>query len=341
MQTTLFQAHELEQAAQLLRQGELVAFPTETVFGLGADATNFEAVAKVFAAKGRPSDNPLIVHVSSSAQVRQYTQQISPLAQRLMDMFWPGPLTIILPVAVDVFPSNVNAGKATIAFRMPNQAETLRLIELAETALVGPSANISGKPSPTRAEHVLHDFNGKIAGVLAGTDNVATIGVESTVVLPLENSVRILRPGAITKTMLQQVCADVEEVSASQQLADQNLMSPGVKYTHYSPQQPVYVLNAENSLAEWRQKISGLSSQKIGLLADDATLSKLVTLPEIVASHSLGQANDIASATRQLYAGLRALEQSDCDVIVVQGMPLQETSHAYLNRLYKAAEREL
>ena len=341
MQTTLFQAHELEQAAQLLRQGELVAFPTETVFGLGADATNFEAVAKVFAAKGRPSDNPLIVHVSSSAQVRQYTQEISPLAQRLMDTFWPGPLTIILPVAVDVFPSNVNAGKATIAFRMPNQAETLRLIELAETALVGPSANISGKPSPTRAEHVLHDFNGKIAGVVAGTDNVATIGVESTVVLPLENSVRILRPGAITKTMLQQVCADVEEVSASQQLADQSVMSPGVKYTHYSPQQPVYILNAEESLADWQMKLQQLAHQKIGLLADQTILQSLAELPMISAHYSLGEAGDVASATRQLYAGLRALEQSDCEVIVVQGLLAQENSHAYLNRLYKAAEKEL
>ena len=187
MLTQKFRLGELDEAAALLRRGELVAFPTETVYGLGAIATKEQAVAKVFQAKGRPSDNPLIVHVKDAQQVLDYATEVPKLAKDLMERFWPGPLTIILPVKADVFPANVNNGQETVAFRMPNQHSALRLIDLVGAPLVGPSANLSGKPSPTSVDHVMQDFDGVIAGVVAGDTDQAQIGVESTVVRPFNH----------------------------------------------------------------------------------------------------------------------------------------------------------
>ena len=175
MLTKKFRLGELDEAAALLRRGELVAFPTETVYGLGAIATKEQAVAKVFQAKGRPSDNPLIVHVKDAQQVLDYAAEVPELAKELMERFWPGPLTIILPVKSGVFPANVNNGQETVAFRMPNQQSALRLIDLVGTPLVGPSANLSGKPSPTSVDHVMQDFDGVIAGVVAGDTDQAQI----------------------------------------------------------------------------------------------------------------------------------------------------------------------
>ena len=225
MLTKKFRLGELDEAAALLRRGELVAFPTETVYGLGAIATKEQAVAKVFQAKGRPSDNPLIVHVKDAQQVFDYAAEVPKLAKDLMERFWPGPLTIILPVKPGVFPANVNNAQETVAFRMPNQHSALRLIDLVGAPLVGPSANLSGKPSPTSVDHVMQDFDGVIAGVVAGDTDQAQIGVESTVVRPMSDRLIILRPGAITQSMLKQVCPKVQEFSVAEQLAAPQLQS--------------------------------------------------------------------------------------------------------------------
>ena len=249
MLTKKFRLGELDEAAALLRRGELVAFPTETVYGLGAIATKEQAVAKVFQAKGRPSDNPLIVHVKDAQQVFDYAAEVPELAKELMERFWPGPLTIILPVKPGVFPANVNNGQETVAFRMPNQHSALRLIDLVGVPLVGPSANLSGKPSPTSVDHVMQDFDGVIAGVVAGDTDQAQIGVESTVVRPMSDRLIILRPGAITQSMLKQVCPKVQEFSVAEQLAAPQLQSPGVKYRHYSPKQAVFLFEYSEDLA--------------------------------------------------------------------------------------------
>lgn len=336
MLTKKFRLGELDEAAALLRRGELVAFPTETVYGLGAIATKEQAVAKVFQAKGRPSDNPLIVHVKDAQQVLDYATEVPKLAKDLMERFWPGPLTIILPVKAGVFPANVNNGQETVAFRMPNQQSALRLIDLVGTPLVGPSANLSGKPSPTSVDHVMQDFDGVIAGVVAGDTDQAQIGVESTVVRPMSDRLIILRPGAITQSMLKQVCPKVQEFSVAEQLAAPQLQSPGVKYRHYSPKQAVFLFESSEDLANLQAKLVAKGG-RVGLLADDAIIQALGQQSPVVATYSLGQPNDAASATRQLYAGLRALEASDCDWILAQAVLESENYHAYMNRLNKAA----
>ncbi|WP_298077682.1 L-threonylcarbamoyladenylate synthase [uncultured Abiotrophia sp.] len=336
MLTQKFRLGELDEAAALLRRGELVAFPTETVYGLGAIATKEQAVAKVFQAKGRPSDNPLIVHVKDAQQVLDYAAEVPKLAKDLMERFWPGPLTIILPVKAGVFPANVNNGQETVAFRMPNQHSALRLIDLVGAPLVGPSANLSGKPSPTSVDHVMQDFDGVIAGVVAGDTDQAQIGVESTVVRPMSDRLIILRPGAITQSMLKQVCPKVQEFSVAEQLAAPQLQSPGVKYRHYSPKQAVFLFESSEGLANLHAKLVAKGGS-VGLLADDAIIQALGQQSPVVATYSLGQPNDAASATRQLYAGLRALEASDCDWILAQAVLESEKYHAYMNRLNKAA----
>lgn len=336
MLTKKFRLGELDEAAALLRRGELVAFPTETVYGLGAIATKEQAVAKVFQAKGRPSDNPLIVHVKDAQQVLDYAAEVPKLAKDLMERFWPGPLTIILPVKAGVFPANVNNGQETVAFRMPNQHSALRLIDLVGAPLVGPSANLSGKPSPTSVDHVMQDFDGVIAGVVAGDTDQAQIGVESTVVRPMSDRLIILRPGAITQSMLKQVCPKVQEFSVAEQLAAPQLQSPGVKYRHYSPKQAVFLFESSEDLANLHAKLVAKGG-RVGLLADDSIIQALGQQSPVVATYSLGQPNDADSATRQLYAGLRALEASDCDWILAQAVLESEKYHAYMNRLNKAA----
>ena len=336
MLTKKFRLGELDEAAALLRRGELVAFPTETVYGLGAIATKEQAVAKVFQAKGRPSDNPLIVHVKDAQQVFDYAAEVPKLAKDLMERFWPGPLTIILPVKAGVFPANVNNGQETIAFRMPNQHSALRLIDLVGAPLVGPSANLSGKPSPTSVDHVMQDFDGVIAGVVAGDTDQAQIGVESTVVRPMSDRLIILRPGAITQSMLKQVCPKVQEFSVAEQLAAPQLQSPGVKYRHYSPKQAVFLFESSEDLANLHAKLVAKGG-RVGLLADESIIQALGHQSPVVATYSLGRPHDAVSATRQLYAGLRALEASGCDWILAQATSDSEKYHAYMNRLNKAA----
>ena len=336
MLTKKFRLGELDEAAALLRRGELVAFPTETVYGLGAIATKEQAVAKVFQAKGRPSDNPLIVHVKDAQQVFDYAAEVPELAKELMERFWPGPLTIILPVKPGVFPANVNNAQETVAFRMPNQHSALRLIDLVGAPLVGPSANLSGKPSPTSVDHVMQDFDGVIAGVVAGDTDQAQIGVESTVVRPMSDRLIILRPGAITQSMLKQVCPKVQEFSVAEQLAAPQIQSPGVKYRHYSPKQAVFLFESSEDLANLHAKLVAKGG-RVGLLADESIIQALGQQSPVVATYSLGQPNDADSATRQLYAGLRALEASDCDWILAQAVLESEKYHAYMNRLNKAA----
>ncbi|MDO4432902.1 MAG: L-threonylcarbamoyladenylate synthase [Aerococcaceae bacterium] len=326
----IYTADQIDVAAACLRGEELVAFPTETVFGLGAIAHSDKAVERVFQAKGRPSDNPLIVHVASVEAVDELVAEVNEMAARLMQTFWPGPLTIIFPAKEGMFSSYVSAGKDTVALRMPDHADTLRLIETVGFPLVGPSANVSGRPSPTSVEHVVHDFQDKIAGVLQSKTPLTAIGVESTVVYPHHGVIHILRPGVITKSMLAQLGYPVEEVTATQQLLSDTLVSPGVKYTHYSPEQPVYVLPD----MPWDSYFDRYSDQKIGLLALESACQHYQQ--DAYAVYSLG--NTSQSATQRLYAGLRELEKSGVGLILAQGLDTtDEANHAYMNRLEKAA----
>lgn len=339
--TKIFGRDELKEAARALKNGDLVAFPTETVFGLGAIANNEAAVKNVFKTKGRPSDNPLIVHVHSIESVYEYVSEVNDVAKALMKAFWPGPLTIIFPIKEGIFANSVTPNQKTVGIRMPNQLETLLLIEMTGFPLVGPSANLSGKPSPTSVDHVMHDFDGKIAGVVNNYSQFTQVGVESTVVWPGDNRIEILRPGAITERMLRDATGvEVFEKSSEDQLKDTTIASPGVKYTHYSPSQPVSMITADTPITQWQTFVNE-SPDRVGILAQDHIIESLKSSQLGYSFYSLGDDSQLSQATQRLFAGLRALEASGCDRIYVQTFEESEDTHAYLNRLSKAASNVL
>lgn len=322
---------QIPQAAAYIQQGQLVAFPTETVYGLGADATNPSAVKQVYQAKGRPSDNPLIVHVSDLEQVKKYAVIPSKAVAALTDKFWPGPLTLILPIQNGALDPCVTGGLKTAAFRNPDNQVTLDLIETAGVPLVGPSANTSGKPSPTTADHVLHDLDGKIAAVL--DDGPTRVGVESTV---LDLSVVppvILRPGAITREDLLSVLPEVLD-NKHHVAQDEVPKAPGMKYRHYAPEANVIIVA---NPTDFDQAIAWAQAQNsvVGLLATDAILSGQTAI-RFKEQFSLG--TSITSASQHLFDGLRYFDlHPEVNLILAQGFPAEGLGVAYMNRLEKAA----
>ena len=233
------------EAAKYLANNEVIAFPTETVYGLGANAKSEEAVRKVYEAKGRPNDNPLIVHVASESQLDELVTEISPLAKRLMKEFWPGPLTLILKRKPGQLASSVTAGLDTVAVRCPSHPVALRLIEASGLPIAAPSANTSGKPSPTTAKHVQDDLDGRIAGIVDG--GATGVGVESTVLDCTVEVPVILRPGGVTREQLELMIGPVkEEVALSKK--DETPKAPGMKYTHYAPESTVTLVNGTPDL---------------------------------------------------------------------------------------------
>ncbi|MGP6138694.1 L-threonylcarbamoyladenylate synthase [Jeotgalibaca sp. A127] len=333
METQLFNKENMPEAGALLRKGELVAFPTETVYGLGAIASDNAAVKKVYQVKGRPSDNPLIVHVASH-EIGQYVAEIPNVAKKMMEVFWPGPLTLIFNAKPGVFAPAVTGGQSTVALRMPAQDLSLRLIQEAGFPLVGPSANTSGKPSPTTAQHVLHDLGGKIAGVVEGGET--QIGVESTVLdLTDERGLIILRPGAVTKEQLQIVTDQKVWMNDEVKVLnpEEAPKAPGMKYTHYSPNQPVILMRAD-----WSIKISELLAEEkvIGVLASDEQIAEIEIKDEII-PYSLGSRTDARIASQRLYAGLRYFDNQDVDVILAEAYPKDGIGIAFMNRLEKAS----
>lgn len=333
METRVFQQSEIKEAAALIKKGELVSFPTETVYGLGADAMNDQAVKNVYQAKGRPSDNPLIVHVASIGEVYDYVENVPEVAETLMEHFWPGPLTLIFEAKEGVFADTVTAGLNSVAIRMPKNEATLKLIKEAGVPLVGPSANTSGKPSPTTAMHVYHDLKGKIAGIL--DDGETGVGLESTVLdITDPKQPTILRPGGISKNELKnivgQVFVDKHLVSS-----EETPKAPGMKYKHYSPNEPVIIVEGDKELFQKAVKQYESNGEKVGLLADDEVIEAFKD--EVAAVFSLGEIDDIHSASRRLYAGLRYFEATEASLILAQAYPEEGIGTAYMNRLIKAA----
>lgn len=331
METKIFKPDEVEAAAKLLKQGELVAFPTETVYGLGADATNEQAASNVYAAKGRPSDNPLIVTVSSIEMVERYAQPLTDEVKQLMAKFWPGSLTIVLPLKPGTLSKTVTGGLDTAAFRMPENQVTLKLIATAGIPIVGPSANTSGKPSPTLAKHVYHDLNGKIAGIV--DDGPTQVGVESTIIDMSTDTPTILRPGAVTVAELEQVIGDVK-ADHHHVGANEIPKAPGMKYKHYAPSAQVEIVDHPadfEAAMDWASK----QNEAIGLMVTDDVLAQL-SVPQNVETYSLGK--NIQSATHLLFAGLRHFDlESEVKVIFTEGFDNTGLGAAYMNRLDKSA----
>lgn len=331
MQTKIYSINEIQAAADMITNGQLVAFPTETVYGLGADATNETAVSQVYAAKGRPSDNPLIVHVADVETVEKYAAIISPAARKLMAKFWPGSLTIIFKLKPDVLSKTVTGGLTTAAFRFPNNQATLKLIKLAGRPIVGPSANTSGKPSPTTAQHVYHDLSGKIAGIL--DDGPTKVGVESTVLDMSTDTPVILRPGAVTQAQIEAVIGSID-TNHHQVGQNETPKAPGMKYKHYAPRAQVYVVD---NAKEWAKVVDWVKQhgKQFGVLADDQILESFINLKNVT-SYSLG--SGIEQASTNLFAGLRQFDDQDSiKVIFAQGYENKGLGVAYMNRLNKSA----
>ena len=259
---------DIETAGKLLKDGELVAIPTETVYGLAADALNGEAVANIFKAKGRPMDNPLIVHIADLSQVDDLVAFVPPVLEDLAKAFWPGPLTVIMEKS-DLIPDEVSAGLDTVAIRMPSHPVARAIIKAAGTPLAAPSANTSGMPSPTTAAHVLHDMDGKIAAVVDG--GPCEVGVESTVLTLCTRVPRILRPGRVTPEDLFDVLGDVDvDDAVLGQLAEGAVAaSPGMKYKHYSPKAEVYIVDgsAEGFAKYVNEKVAERAAEEAAVAA--------------------------------------------------------------------------
>ncbi|MHA8138327.1 L-threonylcarbamoyladenylate synthase [Lactobacillaceae bacterium Scapto_B20] len=331
METHIYQPSQVSAAAEDIKRGDLVAFPTETVYGLGADATNETAVKKVYAAKGRPSDNPLIVHVSGIEAVEKYAQPLSDDAKRLIDTFWPGPLTIIFKLKPGALSKAVTGGLDTAAFRNPKNQVTIDLIKTAGVPLVGPSANTSGKPSPTIAQHVYHDLKGKIAGVL--DDGPTDIGVESTVLDMSTDVPAVLRPGGVTAEQLRAVLGQVDD-EKHHVSANEAPKAPGMKYKHYAPSAQVYIVDHDD---DWQRvsKWAAEQPEKVGVMTTDAILNH-VQWPDNVEPFSLGA--DVKSASHLLFKGLRHFDdEPDVKSILTEGFSASGLGEAYMNRLNKSA----
>ncbi|UFJ40189.1 threonylcarbamoyl-AMP synthase [Brevibacillus humidisoli] len=328
---------QIVDAAHLIRQGEVVAFPTETVYGLGANALSEHAVEKIFEAKGRPSDNPLIVHISDLDQLPMVAREVPEQAERVMEVFWPGPLTLILPKQMDVA-ERVTAGLDTVGVRLPDHQLARALIRTAGVPVAAPSANRSGRPSPTTAQHVLVDLDGRIAGVVDGGS--AGVGVESTVLDVTVDPPMILRPGGITFEQLKEVLSEVT-VDPAIARDTEAPRSPGMKYAHYAPQGELWVVDGEPEPARERMlellKSASEAGLKTGVLATRETADWWKQQPSAGLVLSCGADGDLSAVARELYACLRRFDEEQVAYIVAQAFPRSGLGAAIMNRLEKAA----
>ena len=320
----------LGEAAEIIKHGGLVAFPTETVYGLGADATDEAAAKKIYEAKGRPSDNPLIIHVSRPEDAERYAHT-SELYYRLAKAFMPGPLTVILPKK-ETIPSSVTGGLDSVAVRCPSHPIATALIEAAETAIAAPSANLSGSPSPTCAEHVISDLTGRVDMIIDGGES--EIGLESTIVKLEGDSATLLRPGAITYDALLCVCERVDIAPAVTEKLGENErpLSPGMKYRHYAPSAPLVLLDgSDEDTLEYMIKMQREQrcaiicyDEEVPFLADDMVIS-------------IGARDDLAVQASSLFASLRLADKFSADIVYAHLPPQHGIGLALYNRMIRAA----
>ncbi|PYZ92485.1 threonylcarbamoyl-AMP synthase [Salipaludibacillus keqinensis] len=325
----LSSTEEILQAAHHIQQNHVIAFPTETVYGLGGNAQSDEAVNRIFNAKGRPSDNPLIVHISAQEQLEQYVQEIPDQARRLMEAFWPGPLTIVFRHN-GTLSTKVTAGLNTVAVRMPDHPVALALIEAADRPIAAPSANRSGRPSPTTATHVHDDLSGRIAGIVDG--GPTGIGVESTVVDCSSEQVMILRPGGVTKEALEEVVGQVDVDPALIEI-NQAPRSPGMKYTHYAPTAPLILVDGDVDYFCEQIIRAQDDGQRVGALITNEYCGMTGANKEVL----MGVSTELSTIAQHLYDSLRSFGENEVDVIFAQVFTDSHLGSAIMNRLTKAA----
>ncbi len=335
MQDTANDVTMLEEAGAIIREGGLVAFPTETVYGLGGDAMNPSASAKIYAAKGRPSDNPLIVHIWDFSQLEEIASELPPEAKKLSDAFWPGPLTMIVPKN-DKIPYETTGGLDTVAVRMPSHPVAKEFIRLSGRMIAAPSANTSGRPSPTKAEHVAHDLEGKIDAIIDGGS--VDIGLESTIVDLSEGIPTILRPGYITKAMLEEV---VGEVRIDPGILSENEKvrpkAPGMRYKHYAPKGDLTIINGQQDAvvayinAATEEALA--AGKRVGIVATEETRA-FYNRGEVL---TIGSRDDEDSIAHNLYGILRNFDELGVEVIYSESFSTPRIGQAIMNRLFKAA----
>lgn len=371
------EAGDIQEAAKLLASGGIVAFPTETVYGLGADARSTKAVEAVFTAKGRPADNPLIVHIAEHIQLAELVTEVHPMAAALMEAFWPGPLTLVLPLRAGVLSPRVTAGLDTVGIRMPDHPVALDLIAKAGCPVAAPSANRSGRPSPTLADHVMEDLNGRIDGILDG--GPTGVGLESTVVqVQADGVVVVLRPGGITAEQLSRIEGIVvinSDLAHTQSTSEQNIAptskihfpqlesvlggtglfqmsdadhasalvprSPGMKYTHYAPRGTLSIVRGPSpqTVADW-------ITTRLDEAVELGEIVGLMTFDEHKRLYhdrpglcmvSMGPLSSLDTVARFLYAGLRQFDEAGVTYILAEACPEVGLGTAVMNRLLKAA----
>ena len=379
MKTKIFGKEGISEAAEILKQGGLVAFPTETVYGLGGNGLDKEAAKKIYAAKGRPSDNPLILHVSSIEEVYPLVKALPEKAKKLMEAFWPGPLTLVLPKS-DIVPKESTGGLETVALRSPENALTLDLIRACGFPIAGPSANLSGRPSPTEASHVFEDLGGRIEGILE--DGAVGIGVESTIVDLSEDSPTLLRPGAITIEDLEEVLG--EKVAIDPTLLGKSMAegftpkAPGMKYRHYAPKAEMILFKKKEEdetrsgqeeiakfiLSYGEKELSDCPEKEVKKSVAKAILSygekELSVSPEkriwILCGEDtaslyegdgrftvqiLGRREEPLSMTHNLFRLLRKADEEGVELILGECYSEEGVGFALMNRLKKAAGQRI
>ncbi len=330
-----------EQAGQIIRDGGLVAFPTETVYGLGGNAFDKDSSLKIYSAKGRPSDNPLIVHIADISEIDGIAENVSDAARRLMEKFWPGPLTIILKKK-DIVPAETTGGLDTVAVRMPSHPVALEFIKSAGVPIAAPSANTSGRPSPTMAKHVAEDMTGRIEMIIDGGQ--VDIGIESTIIDMSGETPMILRPGYITKEMLEKEIGSVlvDKVvlaKSSEELAKDNYVpkAPGMKYRHYAPKAELIMFEGETENVSQeinrRTEEDLESGRKVGIICTDETIN-LYKKGKVV---SIGSAKNEETIAHNLYGVLRDFDNMDVECIYSETFYNTGLGQAIMNRLIKAA----
>lgn len=319
----------LSDIIETYKQGGLVALPTETVYGLGADATNDDAVKRIYEAKGRPSDNPLIVHIYDTKQLEDFVESISEATERLMEAFWPGPITFILPLKEGVLCDRVTGGLNSVAVRMPSHPVARALLKEVDLPIAAPSANLSGRPSPTTFEHVFHDLDGRIDGIIQSTQSDA--GLESTVLDCTSFPFRIARPGTITRSMLNEILPN--GIDALVETSTDKPIAPGMKYKHYAPETPLKIFERLEGPIEttdekdWSKKAFLLPASLLPFIPKQAQTIVLST-----------SETDIQQANHNLYAALHELDQlEDIEQAFIYGYPNMEEAEALHNRMEKAA----
>ena len=327
---------EIKFAGKILHNGGLVAFPTETVYGLGADATNIEAVKKIFEAKGRPQDNPLIVHVADFEDIKEYVTEIPDIAQKIMEAFWPGPLTIILKKSFKI-PSVTSAGLESVGIRMPSNVIARELIKAAGVPVAAPSANISGRPSPTEVERCIEDLMGKIDCIVGGGS--CEVGLESTIIDCTVDPPCILRPGAITVDMLRNFDARIyiDKAIMKKPELDFKPKAPGMKYRHYAPNAPLKIVQGDlqKTIAKINEMVQNYVDDKklVGIMATDETICKYLQGSVV----SLGSRKDVKTIAKNLFETLRSFDDMKVDIILSEAFDENGIGIAVMNRLKKSA----